>query len=247
MVHCSAVRAPGPRGGARFERRRERPFIMREKCLAVALSALAAMVTSVTPVAAQTTASSTSQWFIGATGGAAAVQNVGAAYGAEVGTAVTPKVDVFAELLGMADVATRRRIGTAMDVASVLQLSQGVTASATLKAPATLFLGGLRFVIHQSGGLRIFVQGGAGVARVTFQPTFTLAGADITNQLAQFGVTLGADLAGTTTKPAFGGGLGLEMRHGVWYIGAQAGLVSIKTPSQPSNVVQATVSFGRWF
>jgi hypothetical protein len=220
---------------------------MRETCLAVVAATLAALVTSVTPAAAQTTAAPSSQWFIGATGGAAAVQNVGAAYGAEVGTGVTPKVQVFAEVMGMADVATRRRIGTAMSVASVLQSTQGTTASATLKAPATLFLGGLRFVVHQSGDLQLFVQGGAGVARVTFQPTFTLAGADITNQLSQFGVTLGADLAGTTTKPAFGGGFGLEMRHGVWYIGAQVGLVSIKTPSQPSNVVQATVSFGRWF
>lgn len=215
--------------------------------LLVRLAALVAGLASAAPVAAQTVAAPESQWFLGGTGGAAAVQNVGGAFGGEVGARVTGRLNVFGEFLAQTDVATRRRIGTAMDVAAVLQTSQGVAATGTVKAPAGLFMGGLRYVFHQSGDLQLFVQGAGGVARVTFQPTFTLAGADITSQLAQFGVTLGADLAGTTTKAAFGGGFGLELQRGVWYIGAQIGVVSIRTPSQPSNVVQATATFGRWF
>jgi len=199
------------------------------------------------PAAAQTVAAPESQWFLGGTGGVAAVQNVGGAFGGEIGTRVTDRLNVFGEVLDATDVATRRRIGTAMSVATALQAAQGVPATGTLKAPTVLIMGGLRYVFHQSGDLRLFVQGAGGVARVTFQPTFTLAGADITSQLAQFGVTLGADLAGTATKAAFGGGLGLELERGVWYIGGQIGLVSIRTPSQPSNVIQATVTLGRWF
>jgi hypothetical protein len=213
----------------------------------VRLAVLAAGLACAVPVAAQTVAAPESQWFLGGTGGAAVVQKVGGAFGGEIGTRVTPRLDVFGEFLAEADVATRRRIGTAMDVAAVLQASQGVTATGTLKAPAALFMGGLRYVFHQSGDLRLFVQGVGGVARVTFQPAFTLAGADITSQLAQFGVTLGADLAGTTTKAAFGGGVGLELQRGVWYVGGQIGLVSIRTASQPSNVIQATATLGRWF
>jgi len=210
---------------------------------AVFLAGLASAV----PVAAQTVAAQESQWFLGGTGGAAAVQNIGAAFGAEIGARVTDRLIVFGEVLDATDVATRRRIGTAQDVAAALQASQGVAATGTLKAPAALFMGGLRYVIHQNGDLRLFVQGVAGVARVTFQPTFTLAGANITSQLAQFGVTLGADLAGTTTKAAFGGGVGADLRRGVWYIEGQFGVVSIRTPSQASNVIQATATFGRWF
>ena len=213
----------------------------------VRLAALLAGLASAVPAAAQTVAAPESQWFLGGTGGAAAVQNIGGAYGGEIGARVTDRLNIFGELVGQTDVATRRRIGTAMAVASVLQASQGVAATGTVKAPAVLFMGGLRYVFHQSGNLHVFVQGVGGVARVTFQPAFTLAGADITSQLAQFGVTLGADLAGTTTKAAFGGGLGFELERGAWYVGAQIGLVSIRTPSQPSNVIQATATLGRWF
>lgn len=220
---------------------------MRDMQLVVRLAALVASLACAVPAAAQTVAASESQWFLGGTGGVAAVQNVGAAYGGEIGARLTSRLDVFGEVLGNTNDATRLRIGTAMDVAAALQASQGVTATGTVKAPAGLFMGGLRYVFHQSGNLRLFVQGAGGVARVTFQPAFTLAGADITTQLSNFGVTLGSDLAGTSTKPAFGGGIGLELRRGVWYIGAQIGVVSIRTPTQPSNVIHATATFGRWF
>jgi hypothetical protein len=213
----------------------------------VRLATLLAGLASALPAAAQTVAAPESQWFLGGTGGAAAVQNIGGAYGGEIGARVTDRLNIFGEFLGQADIATRRRIGTAMSVATVLQASQGVAATGTVKAPAGLFVGGLRYVFHQGGDLRFFVEGVGGVARVTFQPRFTLAGADITSQLAQFGVTLGADLAGTTTKAAFGGRIGLELQRGAWYVGGKIGLVSIRTPSQPSNVIQATVTLGHWF
>jgi hypothetical protein len=175
------------------------------------------------------------------------VQHVGGIYGIELGTRVTPKLDLFGDGYGVTDTATRRRIETAQNVATIIGISQGATASATLSAPAGVFVGGLRYTIHQGGNLRIFVQGEGGIARVTFQPAFILGGVDITNSISQFGVTLGADLAGTTTKPAFGGGIGVAVRRGVWDIGAQFGIISIKTPSQSSNVIQATATIAHWF
>lgn len=206
-----------------------------------------AMLTTAVPAGAQTVAAPDTIWFIGATGGASAVQNVGGLYGIELGTRVTPKLDLFGDGYGVTDTATRRRIETAQNVAAIIGISQGATASATLSAPAGVFVGGLRYTIHQGGNLRIFVQGEGGIARVTFQPAFILGGVDITNSISQFGVTLGADLAGTTTKPAFGGGIGVAVRRGAWDIGAQFGVISIKTPSQSSNVIQATATIAHWF
>lgn len=206
-----------------------------------------AMLATAAPAGAQTTAAPDAIWFLGGTGGASAVQNVGGLYGLELGTRVTPKLDLFGDGYGVTDTATRRRIETAQSVANIIGLTQGTTATATLKAPAAVFVGGLRYTIHQGGSLRIFVQGEGGIARVTFQPAFILGGVDITSTVSQFGVTLGADLAGTTTKPAFGGGIGVAVRHGVWDIGAQFGVISIKTPSQSSNVIQATATVARWF
>jgi hypothetical protein len=220
---------------------------MRDMRLVLRAAAVVAGLACAVPAAAQTVAAPESQWFIGGTGGAAAVQNIGGAFGGEIGARLTSRLEVFGDGLVDTDTATRRRIDTAMQVATVLQSQQGVTASAAVKAPASLFMGGLRFVIHQSGDLRLFVQAGAGVARVTFEPTFLLAGADITRQLPQYGVTLGSDLTGATTGAAYGGGIGLEVQRGRWSVGAEVGVVSIRTPSQPSNVVQATATLARWF
>jgi hypothetical protein len=224
---------------------REMRLVLRAAIAGTVLLVL--LVLGAAPAAAQVAAKPQGEWFLGATGGAAAVQNVGAALGGEIGGRVTSKIELFGEGLALTDTATRRRIQTAQSVAQILQTTQGQAATATLKAPAGVFVGGLRLTIHEGGSLRIFVEGQGGVARVTFNPTFTLNGADITSQLSQFGVTLGADLAGTTTKATFGGGIGFEVRHNVWYINAKVGMISVKTPSQPSNIVRATATIGRWF
>lgn len=220
---------------------------MQQTRVRIGAAALLMAIVGAAPAAAQTAAASETSWFLGGTGGVAVVQNVGAAYGGEIGTTLSPKLDVFGEALGMTDTATRARIGLATSVATVLQSTQGTTATGTVKAPAAVFLGGLRYTVHESGNLKVFIEGAGGMARVSFQPAFTLAGADVTTQLSNYGITLGADLAGTATKAAFGGGVGLEVRHDFWYMGAEVGVLSIRTPSQPSNVIHATAMIGRWF
>jgi hypothetical protein len=220
---------------------------MRKTRLVLGVAIIGAVLAAAVPANAQTQAKSEGEWFLGVTGGVSAVQNVGGAFGGEIGTKVTSKVLVFGEGLVVTDTATRRRIQTAQSVAAVLQQTQGVTATATLTAPATSFMGGLRLMIHDGGSFKLFVEGMGGMARVVYKPVFLLNGADVTAQLSQFGVTLGSDLTGTANKAAFGGGLGLEVRHNVWYITGKFGVMSIQTPSQPSNVIRATATIGRWF
>jgi opacity protein-like surface antigen len=52
-------------------------------------------------------------------------------------------------------------------------------------------------------------MGGAGVARVIKEVTFTVANSDVTNNLSQYGVTLGSDLAGAENKAMLVAGAGV--------------------------------------
>ena len=97
------------------------------------------------PVAAQMPASGASvaagggtagRLFVGGIGGAGAVQKVGGVVGGELGIHVTDQMDLFGEGIWMQDVATRRRLGLASEVASILQTSQSSSASGTVDAPA---------------------------------------------------------------------------------------------------------------
>ena len=82
--------------------------------------------------------------------------------------------------------------------------------SATLKAPAGVFIGGLRLTCSTRAATSgIFVRR-AGRRRARDLQTGIHLDRRRHHQPAarSSGVTLGADLAGTTTKPAFGGGIG---------------------------------------
>ena len=142
-----------------------------------------------------------------------AVQNVGGVLGGEFGYRVSPRLDIVAKAWGSrtsppGDASRRRET-----IAAVIQASQGAPATGTLKSPTFLAVGGVRISIYQSGGVRVYLEGTGGFARVTTNPTFTLNGADITKQLQQFGVALGTDLAGTTSHGAFGGAFGVDVKH----------------------------------
>jgi hypothetical protein len=208
---------------------------------------VAALLVAASPAAAQTVARTNDRMFIGATGGASAVQNVGGVFGGEFGYRVSPRLDIVAEGLGFTDITTRRRIEAAETIAAVIQASQGAPATGTLKSPTFLAVGGVRIAVYSSGGVRVYLEGTGGLARVTTNPTFTLAGADITKQLLQFGVALGTDLTGTTSHGAFGGAFGVDVKQGKWYFGGHFGVTNVQTPSQASKVLQAAATIGRWF
>jgi hypothetical protein len=207
------------------------------------------------PVAAQTSASGAQVTaggstggpvFIGAIGGAGAVQKVGGVYGGELGFHVTNHVDVFAEGVWLQDVATRRRIGIASELASVLQTTQGSAASGTVAEPALCADAAARFTFT-NGRLRPYVIVGAGMAQMTLKPVFTLGGTNVTASLPSLGITLGRDLSGTSTQPAFTGGLGVRMSQRRWYLDAGLRATRIQATDEPITAVRATLTFGLVF
>lgn len=185
--------------------------------------------------------------FLAVEGGMQAVQNIGAMAGVQLGAHLSPRLSVFAETTYLQDVVTRRRNETAAKVASFLAASQGKTASGELALPTTTIGGGVRYVLTASGAFRPYVMAQVAMARMTFQPTFTLGGADVTASLAQYGVTLGSDLSGTSTKPAFGGGFGVVNTRGPWSIDVGIRVLSIKAEGQAANVKTLSVGIGRRF
>lgn len=210
--------------------------------------ALAATVTLTTvPASAQTPAPAPGRLSIGIEGGAEAVEHVGGAGGVRLGLALSSRVEVFGEALYLQDVVTRRRVESAKDVAGYLAQSQGQTASATLTAPAWTFGAGVRLFLTGPHGLRPYVVGQAGVARVTLQPAFTLAGADVTSNLGQYGVTLGSDLTGSISKPTYGGGFGVVAGRGAWTLDLALRVLSIQFDGQPANASTFVVGIGRKF
>jgi len=207
------------------------------------------------PVAAQTSVpgaqvtaggATSGHLFIGAGGGAGDVQKVGGVYGGELGIHVTDHVDVFGEGVWMQDVATRWRLGLASTVGSILATSQGAVGSATIDEPAVCVDAGARFTLT-NGRLRPYVIVGAGMAQMTLKPVFTLNGANITASLPSFGVTLGRDLSGVRTQPAFTGGLGLRMSQGHWYLDGGLRATRIQATDEVITAVRATVTFGLMF
>lgn len=220
---------------------------MRQMRVTVWAGVVTGLLVAASPAAAQTVARTSDKMFIGGTGGASAVQNVGGVLGGEFGYRVSPRLDIVAEGLGFTDITTRRRIEAAETIAAVIQASQGAPATGTLKSPTFLAVGGVRISIYQSGGVRVYLEGTGGFARVTTNPTFTLNGADITKQLQQFGVALGTDLAGTTSHGAFGGAFGVDVKHEKRDFGGHFGVTNVQTPSQASKVLQAAATVGRWF
>jgi hypothetical protein len=202
--------------------------------------------TSTTSVVIAATGTPAGRLFIGGIGGAGAVQTVGGVFGGELGLRVTDRIDLFGEGVWMQDVATRRRLGLASEVASVLQTSQGSAASGTVDAPAVCVDAGARFTLT-GGRIRPYVIIGAGMARMTLRPTFTLGGSNVTSSLATYGVTLGSDLSGESTEPAFTGGLGLRMAQGRWYLDGGLRATRIQAVDEGITAVRATVTFGLRF
>jgi hypothetical protein len=200
----------------------------------------AAQVRSQAPVATP----SDGRVFIGGIGGASAVQKIGGMVGGEVGVQVTDRVGVLAEGVWLQNVVTRRRLDVAQTVAVFLHASQGGAATSTIVAPAFYSGGAVRVEFPTHGRVHPYITGGAGMARIALRPTFTLGGADVTTNLAQYGVTLGTDLTGEVTKPAFSVGFGVRLTQARWYVDATIRMTSIHTEGQNTNVTRAGAGIG---
>lgn len=211
-----------------------------------AACAIAAAVGLARPAGAQTPGAD-AKWYGSVEAGASAVQNVGGLGGAQIGRHLSSRADVFAEALYLQDVATRRRAEAVSAVAGYLALSRGRAASATIDIPTWFAGGGIRYFLGSGASIRPYVIGQAGVARVALRPAFSLGGADVTSSLEQYGVTLGSDLTGTATRPAFGGGLGVVVGTGAWYLDAGLRVISVQFESQAANSKGVTIGIGRRF
>ena len=90
----------------------------------------------------------------------------------------------------------------------------------------------------------IFEIGGA---RLDKQPTFTLNGADITDTLPNYGVTLGEDLIGQSREAAVGGGFGMVVPfRETWYFDAGLRFLSIGGDDR-TNVTRLVLGGGYRF
>lgn len=181
---------------------------------------------------------------IGVAADAVAVQKVTGGASGQIGFHLANHLDVFGEGGWLQNVATRRRLDMAALVASALQTSQGKPASSTVEASAFYGGGGLRLLLKAHGRLQPYFTAGAGAARVVLKPAFVLAGADVTANLPQFGVTLGRDLTGERTHPAYTGGFGVQILHGRWYGDLNVRATSIQTDGQSTTVKRAGVGLG---
>jgi hypothetical protein len=214
--------------------------------LTLVTTAFAHVATAQT-VTSRVAAPADTKYFIGGVGGLQAVQSAGGLAGGLVGLHLSPRADVFGEAIYLQDVATRRRVELASNVAGYLTQTQGKTATGTVSIPALMISGGVRYFLSSSPNVRPYVIAQAGLARTALRPNFVLSGADVTTSLGQYGVTLGADLSGTGVKPAFGAGIGFMMGKGVWYIDPAVRVLSVEFSGQRAAVVTAAVGIGRRF
>lgn len=130
-------------------------------------------------------------------------------YGVEAGVTVAPHVQIFGEFGRTGDVAPSA-LGAAAQVmaAALAQTQSGVNFTA--REPATFFGAGVKYLLPVGDAKAVpYVLGGFGFAKLTRDVSFTVGGTDVTSRMQQFGIVLGTDLSGGSTKPAltFGGGV----------------------------------------
>ncbi len=135
-------------------------------------------------------------------------------YGAEVGFAVTPDVQLFVEGGRVRNVATSEISASAQAIASFLSASNA-NVTFTVKQPVTFVGAGVRYLVPVQSQVRPYVVVGAGVAKVRQDVRFLIGGTDITSTATQYGVQLGSDLSGDFTKPllTLGAGVMVPLWH----------------------------------
>jgi hypothetical protein len=207
-----------------------------------------ACLVSARPAAAQVSSNSPPSpdegWFLMMVAGAGSVHRAAALVGGELGYRVSERIEIFGQGIGMQNVATKEQVDQASQIGTFLHLSQGGTVTSAIDAPAWYVGGALRIMLGSNGRVRPFVVAGAGAARLTLQPSFTLSGADVTASLPQYGVTVGSDLTGTFTEPAFDGGGGVRIILGRHWIDGDVRVITIRTSGQPTNVLRTAMSYG---
>lgn len=189
-------------------------------------------------------------WYGGVITGVGSVQKTGGVIGAEAGARVWRNLDVLLEGGSLSDVVPQRQLDLTAPLTDFLERREGKDASASVKMPAIYGGFGARWVfenVNIAGWARPYVQFGVGGARVKRQPKFTLAGADVTSSLTQYGVTLGADLTATEKRAAITGGGGVLIPYRMLYVDVGYRVTGIRTPGEAINVNRLHIGVGARF
>jgi opacity protein-like surface antigen len=131
-------------------------------------------------------------------------------YGVEGGVRIWQDLRIIVEAGRTRDVATSDLAPKAGQIAAYLSGTQSGSVSHSVREPATFGAVGIRYEFQSgSSPASPYVVGAFGLARVRKDVHFVVAGSDVTDSLAQYGVALGTDLSGSYTKPMFvvGGGV----------------------------------------
>jgi len=217
-----------------------------KRLLCVPLSAVV-LVLSASQALAQSAPAAPTTWVAAVDVGAASVERVGAAAGARLERPTGGRLSLFVRTTWMADTVSRRRLAMASSLAAFTSSARGVSMTADVTAPAWYAGAGAAWRLRQGAGWYPTVFAEGGVARVTFKPGFSVSGSDVTGNLAGYGITLGSDLSGSSTKAAFGGGIGVVIPKGRWQIESQARFLQIQTPAESSRVATLTAGIGYRF
>ncbi len=138
----------------------------------------------------------------------------GGTYGIEGDYVLTPKITIFAEVGQITNVAPAFIKDRADFIAGV------IGAAADPKDKATYFDAGIKYQLPRlMTQYEPYVGLGLGVAHVSKETTFSVNGADLSEDqlLSDYGVQLGADLAGSTTKTTLALLLGVTRSIGERY------------------------------
>ncbi len=209
------------------------------KCVCGVIVVMAALL-----VSAPASAQQAGAWYAGVNTGASIADKTAATFGVEAGVRVKSNLDVVAEFFWTPNGATSGQVDNIGQLTDVLA-SYG-SASGSFEMPVAYTGAGLRwaFSSDDDGGVCPYIIGTLGVARTDLQPTFTLDGVDVTDSMADYGVTLGEDVIGTYSRFGFGGGAGIVIRSGAWYVDAGVRLLSIAAPDQQINITRVVIGGG---
>jgi len=185
-------------------------------------------------------------WYAGINTGVTHVDGVGTLLSGEVGMRTWRNLDISAEGGWFQNAATSDQKSLATLLAGFLQTTQGQPATADVKMPVGFLTVNGRWVFESQRRFRPYVLAGVGGARLNVNSEFTLGGSDVTDSLPQYGVTLGQDLTGHSSHPAFVFGGGVLVPYGKWYVDAGYRVTTI-AGDETVTVQRFNIGFGARF
>ena len=146
--------------------------------------------------------------FVRGFGGVSFFTEPGALVGATVGIRITDALAAIGDVGRMTNILPRSIQRDVDLIAQEIGDFFGAPVTIDLEAPALYTFGGLRFSHALSSGLRVFAEGGAGIARGTSDITARVGSTDVSPQVTDL-----LQLKESATEPllALGGGLWMAL------------------------------------